>query len=288
MNDKNLNDIIKKSNSKNEVLLKFFGYANKKVYEKLNEYIKTNKIDDSHLKKKERLCPNCGKKILKKGNKFCNRNCSATFNNKNRKCSDATKIKISKTLSGRVKNFNNNALSDEFMCKTRVCIICGKEFEVKRINKIYSRAETCSNECNHKLRSDNSKKTVLELIESGKHKGWISRNIVSYPEKFFIDVLKQNKIKFEHNYSVSKKVLGLNDCYNYFLDFYIEDKKIDLEIDGKQHETRIEHDKKRDEVLNENGYCVYRIKWKNINNEIGKKYIKNEIEQFIEFYKNKR
>jgi hypothetical protein len=40
----------------------------------------------------------------------------------------------------------------------------------------------------------------------------------------------------------------------------------------------------RDEVLIKNNYIVYRIKWRNINTEKGKEYIKNEIDNFLEFY----
>lgn len=47
----------------------------------------------------------------------------------------------------------------------------------------------------------------------------------------------------------------------YFLDFLIEKngKKIDLEIDGKQHKDRKDHDKERDEYLTNLGYIIYRI-----------------------------
>ena len=65
-----------------------------------------------------------------------------------------------------------------------------------------------------------------------------------------------------------------------------ENKKIALEIDGKQHEysERRESDILKDIVLTNNGWNVYRIKWKNINNVEGKEYIKKEIEKFLEFY----
>ena len=35
------------------------------------------------------------------------------------------------------------------------------------------------------------------------------------------------------------------------------------------------------------GWIVYRIKWREINSILGKEYIKNEIEKFIEFYNSK-
>ena len=79
-----------------------------------------------------------------------------------------------------------------------------------------------------------------------------------------------------------------NDDSNYFLDFYLKDKNIDLEIDGKQHnyEDRIENDELRDFTLIKNGFIVYRIKWKEIQTNDGKNYIKNEIDKFLEFYNN--
>ena len=98
------------------------------------------------------------------------------------------------------------------------------------------------------------------------------------------EVLNKNKIKFEHNYPVSKRELGLDEPYSYFLDFFIENKKIDLEIDGKQHKDREGHDEYRDVNLIKNGFLVYRIKWKSINTEKGKIYIKNEIVRFLNFY----
>ena len=99
-------------------------------------------------------------------------------------------------------------------------------------------------------------------------------------------VLNNNNIEFKHNHPVNKRNLGLNNSCNYFLDFYIKNKNIDLEIDGKQHRSRQEHDDFRDKILIENGYVVYRIKWKNINTDNGKTYMKNEIDKFLEFYKN--
>lgn len=127
---------------------------------------------------------------------------------------------------------------------------------------------------------------MKEKVKNGEHKGWQSRNILSYPEKFFIEVLKNNNLfgLCDTNYVIKKKDLGLNEEGNYFLDFYFKDKKIDLEIDGKQHKYRIEHDIKRYEYLKNNGIIVYRIKWKSINNEKGKRYIKKEIDKFLEFY----
>lgn len=72
----------------------------------------------------------------------------------------------------------------------------------------------------------------------------------------------------------------------YFLDFLIEKNgiKVDLEIDGKQHKQRKEHDVERDKFLTENGFKVYRVEWNQINNEKGKEMMKEKIDAFISFY----
>lgn len=59
-------------------------------------------------------------------------------------------------------------------------------------------------------------------------------------------------------------IVNVDKRHRYFLDFFIEENgiKIDLEIDGKQHEYdyNIEHDKERDYFLTHNNYIVYGIK----------------------------
>ena len=89
-------------------------------------------------------------------------------------------------------------------------------------------------------------------------------------------VLINNNISYQHNKPVGK----------YFIDFAIVEKKIALEIDGKQHqyENRKKSDEIKDKFLTENGWKVYRISWKSINNELGKLYIKDEINKFLEVY----
>ena len=118
----------------------------------------------------------------------------------------------------------------------------------------------------------------LKLVKEGRHKGWKSRNIKSYPEIFCENVLTNNGIKFEREVPTMR----------YFLDFVIkkDDVVIDLEIDGKQHKyhDRLQHDKLRDKKLRENGYLVYRIDWNEINSKRGSLKMKYKINQFLWWY----
>lgn len=119
---------------------------------------------------------------------------------------------------------------------------------------------------------------MLGKVNNGTHSGWKSRKgkEPSYPEKFFMEVLDNNNIQYEHEFP----------CGKYFIDFAIKSANIALEIDGKQHEyvERKESDEKKDKYLIDNGWKVYRIQWKSINNLDGKIYIKEQIESFLKFY----
>lgn len=58
----------------------------------------------------------------------------------------------------------------------------------------------------------------------------IHRNQISFAEKFWTEVLNNNKISFNREAPIK-----YDSCHCYFLDFEIikNDKQIDLEIDGK-------------------------------------------------------
>lgn len=223
---------------------------------------------------------NPNKKKSKSGLYFCCKKCQDS----------AYKIRIIKTgprskfenlsVLERKKLFNYN--------KNRICKDCGKPIYNK--NKSGRCASCCRKNKYKNITIEQRKKfsqQAKERLLTGKMKPWQSRNVMSYPEKFFKKVLELNHINFEGpNYVVKQIELGVPNCKPfscYFLDFKIGN--IDLEIDGKQHnyEEQKEKDKIRDKYLRKAGYIVYRIKWKSINSESGKKYIKEEIEKLLKF-----
>jgi len=131
--------------------------------------------------------------------------------------------------------------------------------------------------------SDEARKKISlkakKRVEDGTHSGWIKRNMPSYAERFFKKVLYNNSINYEFE----------KPCGKYFIDFAIQDKKIALEIDGKQHrlEERKLKDKEKDVFLKSEGWCVYRIEWNSINSLKGKENMKNKIKNFLNFYNKK-
>lgn len=195
----------------------------------------------------------------------------------------ASKVFCKKCKQGRKRN----RWKINHFTKNRKCPDCNKLIKDK------NKSGYCS-ACVNKHLKDNPNwqsklsKAVLVRIANGTHKGWQSRNILSFPEKFFIQVLKNNNLidKCKINHPIKQRDLDINNSMNYFLDFFFEDKKLDVEIDGGQHKlpNRQIKDKIRDERLTQHGIKVYRIKWKDpAKSKANKIYIKEEIEKFLDF-----
>ena len=226
----------------------------------------------------EVTCKSCGKKFTVveeetkfpiKGDKYyCCRSCA------NRRIhSEETKNKISNTLINRHRHKQPKT-------KKYICEFCGKEFESVKKKRF------CSKECsNNSMRQKVSNQRRKE-IEEGTFQGWKTRNIISYAEKFWEQVLNNNNIPYEREYILW---YGSNIGERYFLDFYIKigDHNIDLEIDGKQHkyQDRVISDKKRDQIVSSMGFEIYRIDWNQINSKQGKIQMKNKIDNFICYIK---
>lgn len=99
-------------------------------------------------------------------------------------------------------------------------------------------------------------------------------NEPSYPEKWFMEVI-DNEFK-------NKNYIREYTFYKYSLDFAWPNIKKCIEIDGEQHE-RFENYKQRDilkdSLLNDNGWKILRIKWKDCFNN--PKYWINKAKIFI-------
>ena len=209
---------------------------------------------------------------------YCSRKCCNSLPLGNRHSKEA-KIKVSLKLR-RDKVFIR-----------KICVRCLAQFNTQKRDKKF-----CSQSCASKtLWQDNEYRTkivskIRENVKTGKHQGWQTRNTLSFAEKFFKKVLEENGYtnKFITNFPVKKSVLGVDCSACYFLDFYFPEFKLDLEIDGKQHNLieRKTSDKLRDETLVKNQYVVYRIPWRSLNKECGKIFIKNEIQKLLSFLKH--
>lgn len=250
------------------------------------------------------LCQYCGEVLpySKRNGKFCSSSCAAKYNNVHRTLNTTNKTKLAycvdcgKEIEISIYNSADTARCEDCKRKQAIkkrlenylhkysnkltCPVCGKEFMPKTLSSgFYSTSKCCSAECEHILRSNKAKDTYNKVKSEGRFKGWKSRNIISYAERFWMKVLENNDIEYQKEYSLDGK---------YFLDFFIEKngQKIDLEIDGKQHtyKDRIEHDKIRDEYVSNAGFIVYRVPWNTISNEDGSLKMKRKIKMFLAFY----
>lgn len=220
------------------------------------------------------ICENCGCSHdgLYGSGRFCSAKCARWFSTKSKRAE--INKKVSTTLTGRHYHRKTNTYVYE---EPRYCKHCG--VQLYRSNKSgYCR--NCFRSCSPAFTSAEYKEKLrqsqLRLVANGTHKGWRTRNIKSYAEKFFETVLNHNRILYDRERYVGK----------YFLDFVIGD--IDLEIDGKQHQyaDRKKSDRVRDEYLRSQGFFVYRIKWNEINSDIGKEMMKDKIDLFLDFVDN--
>lgn len=283
-------NIINESNGTGEVCRKYKFCENGKSRNIIKKYIVQLNLNTDHfgLKNNPRTyniikkeCPVCNNifETLEnhpKEKKTCSRNCGNKFFR--RKHSDEEKKQISDALKLYYKSEERKKVVKKKqinVLENKSCKFCNIEFKPKNLKSKY-----CSNQCRNKCPDYRSliSKSVRERVANGTHNGWNSRKIISYPEQFFMNVLNNNNISYQHNKLVGK----------YFIDFAITEKMIALEIDGKQHqyEDRKKSDALKDKYLTNCGWTVYRIPWKSINNDTGKKYIKEKIDNFLLFYRH--
>jgi hypothetical protein len=123
--------------------------------------------------------------------------------------------------------------------------------------------------------------SALKSVANGTHQSWKTRNLQSYPEIYFQNILEKIGI---FKYCELEYPIRFNKYNSYFLDFYFKNKKIDLEIDGSQHKKRVNQDIKRDIFLKSQGIKVFRIEWRNPKTIEGKKYLDKKIKEFYELY----
>lgn len=203
----------------------------------------------------------------------CSIACSNSFQPK--QASEESKNKTSESLK---KFYLDNP---DRLKPLSLCLLCGNSFRKKNRN-----TATCSKMCSVLYIKTDIYRNKLKLasakrIAEGKHKGWSSRDKLkrSFPEQYIEAILEKefNIIKDENYISELK-------CGKWFIDFAFNDKKIALEIDGKQHEypERKASDIEKDKFLVEQGWRVHRIKWKGVKTKDDREAIISTLKQILE------
>lgn len=224
-------------------------------------------------------CEKCGKEHDGSygSGRFCSSKCARSYSTSLNREEVNKKISIGLRESDKV-----NHSYAEYLKNPKTCKICGKILQQRNITSYCINCIRYSSELANYRSSIG--KNASARVKNRKY--WFTRDKKSYAEKFWIEVLNNNNISYKHNYPV--KVESANR--HFYLDFYIikNNKMIDLEIDGKQHEyeDRKAHDIARDKYLKKQNYLVYRIKWNEINSDSGKILMKSKIDGFLNFYNN--
>lgn len=162
-----------------------------------------------------------------------------------------------------------------------LCVWCKKQFILRKKTQ-----KCCSIRCgrlNYYSKPENrerAREIAKKLVESGRHLGWRKRKKgnPSYPEQYFMNFFDNYEINYEYEYRVGR----------YSVDFMLGDK-IAFEVDGKQHKMpdRMIHDKKRDVVLENDGWTVYRLPWKGPGTKKGRIHMDQELEKLRAFLNEK-
>jgi very-short-patch-repair endonuclease len=145
-----------------------------------------------------------------------------------------------------------------------VCASCSATFKGRLGQR------TCSDKCAKKIAGP---KAAATMKDRGTHAGWHTRRgEASYPEKYFEDVFSKEGIS---GWTREKKV------GRWFIDFAFSDRMIAVEIDGRQHDERVESDTQKDEFLRSKGWTVIRVRWYNPRTEQGREKLHPQVKKLL-------
>lgn len=268
-------------------------YLGEERYNQINSNIKSSLSLKSKTKldkwiSERHTCENCGKVMSEYygSGRFCSEFCARSWVSRNQS-EEVKKKKVeslllfSKNSLNRIRFHHRGPMSEE--TKRKISISLKRVLSTPEARYKMSKARqgrTLSEEVKRKISIKNK-----ENYQKGIIKGWPSRKVESYSEAYWRKVLEFYKIPYIQEKVISKKVdLKVSEPGCYFLDFFLPDKLVDLEIDGSSHyiEERKISDKIRDQRLSQFGYHVYRIKWRNPSSN--SLVVKEDIERFISWY----
>jgi very-short-patch-repair endonuclease len=139
---------------------------------------------------------------------------------------------------------------------------------------------SCSNKCASVLRNQDPqyiaklRLAAQQRVISGNHNGWATRSKLSpsFPERVVIGILEELNIQLERELKIGK----------WFIDFADINRKIAIEIDGRQHNLpdRKISDANKDAFLINQGWQVHRIPWKKLTKD-SREELKNKIVEIL-------
>lgn len=276
-----------------------FDFCNGSLGNELKTIIDQLKLSTKHFKLGQerkyplvnKNCPICNVEFtISEGAAKQSTTCSTSCANKyftDKIHTEESKAKRSQSLK---EHYRDNPNTPTVISK--ICPTCNENFEVSPGQK---KQKCCSKECS--LQSEEYRQklsdNVKQRIANGTHNGWAKRDNLepSYPEKYVINILIDlgytlqltdgyitNYPKKSNNIIITRE----SKASKWFIDFADLNRKLALEIDGKQHELpeRKASDEVKDKFLTDNGWTVLRIKWRKIDKDF-REYLIDKIETFF-------
>jgi very-short-patch-repair endonuclease len=195
-------------------------------------------IESKH--KPKAYCLECNQTLFD-FKKFCSSSCSAKYNNSKR---DYTKFKCGPPKGYKPKHSNPKQIKrKESERPSKICIICSALHKKS--------GKTCSDICKRKLLSIRANQRIDVGWNPQENR---NRSRPSYLERSFENWLLENNVS-----SYVKNKTFRCDGKIYYGDFFFEDLKILIELDGSQHEQTVDYDLIRDHLIL-NHYSVRTIR----------------------------
>ena len=179
--------------------------------------------------------------------------CPVTLNNRRdwfkhkKEVHNSIRNKPARVLADRVCQYCGYASKymSSLKCHERYCIL--------NPNRVEPKKQIIDDAWRERMR-----KQAIEGYKKGTFHGWMNchSSKPSYPEKFFMKVIKNHFDDIHYKYNLM--------FYQYKLDFAWPHKKRCIEIDGSQHERNEKQkasDQRKDQKLSMNGWKVLRIRW---------------------------
>lgn len=189
---------------------------------------------------------------------------------------------VSLMKQGKIKKYGQVSWNKGLTKETSKSVKRGAE----KLKEKYKSGELVKLTKGKTLTKEHKEKVSLGMKKAhkeGRHSGYSFINKdpsrMSYPEKFLKKMFEEANLFKKFNIEIHKSV------GKYFLDFSFTDLKIDFEVDSQYHikdNIALNHDKERNEFLIKEGWCVYRIFWKDFL-----KQPEVEFNKFLGYLKNK-
>lgn len=185
-------------------------------------------------------------------NLFCSRSCSASWNNQNRVRSEESKAKVSKSLSGRIRDVRPPKDPVTYITR-KTCVVCSKQFWAA--GEYRKRIKTCGSECASTNRSMNkTRKVHIPFVEPETGR---TIDLQSSWEKIIAEKLNELNLRW----SRPSKRFTWNDGIaqrTYLPDFYLPD--FDLYLDVKNQVGIAQQKQKIQEVSKQINLVVSELK----------------------------